>query len=71
MKKGSKLPQTTKTRDEQAHAKRGNKQITEKEADDVEELSSPRTPVIYEIVRRLGDEEMDRPITSLWWSPRK
>ncbi len=42
--------------------------ITEQEADDVEERSSPRTPVIYEIVRRLGDEEMDRPITSLWWS---
>jgi formate/nitrite transporter FocA (FNT family) len=42
--------------------------ITEKEADDVEEMSSPRTPVIYEIVRRLGDEEMDRPIVSLWWS---
>ena len=45
-----------------------SKRITEKEADDVEEMSSPRTPVIYEIVRRLGDEEMDRPITSLWWS---
>jgi formate/nitrite transporter FocA (FNT family) len=36
--------------------------------DDVEERSSPTTPVIYEIVRRLGDEEMERPITSLWWS---
>jgi formate/nitrite transporter FocA (FNT family) len=24
--------------------------------------------VIYEIVRRLGDEEMDRPVFSLWWS---
>ena len=24
--------------------------------------------MIYEIVRRLGDEEMDRPVTSLWWS---
>ena len=31
-------------------------------------MSSPRTPVIYEVVRRLGDEEMERPITSLWWS---
>jgi len=31
-------------------------------------MSSPRTPIIYEIVRRLGDEEMARPITSLWWS---
>jgi formate/nitrite transporter FocA (FNT family) len=37
-------------------------------ADDIEEMSSPRTPVIYEIVRRLGDEEMDRPVISLWWS---
>jgi formate/nitrite transporter FocA (FNT family) len=42
--------------------------ISEREADDVEERSSPRTPVIYEIVRRLGDEEMERPVTSLWWS---
>jgi formate-nitrite transporter family protein len=49
-------------------AERRSGPITEKEADDVEEMSSPRTPVIYEIVRRLGDEEMDRPIVSLWWS---
>jgi formate-nitrite transporter family protein len=47
---------------------RGKGPITEKEVGDVEEMSSPRTPVIYEIVRRLGDEEMERPITSLWWS---
>lgn len=45
-----------------------SRQITEKEAVDVEDRSSPRTPVIYEIVRRLGEEEMGRPITSLWWS---
>ena len=44
------------------------RQITEKEAVDVEDRSSPRTPVIYEIVRRLGEEEMSRPVTSLWWS---
>jgi formate/nitrite transporter FocA (FNT family) len=48
--------------------KSGKRRITEKEVGDVEELSSPRAPVIYEIVRRLGDEEMERPITSLWWS---
>jgi formate-nitrite transporter family protein len=53
---------------EKAHSERGAVRITDKEADDVEERSSPRTPVIYEIVRRLGDEEMERPITSLWWS---
>jgi formate/nitrite transporter FocA (FNT family) len=48
--------------------RRGKGNFSEKEHDDVEERSSPSTPVIYEIVRRLGDEEMERPITSLWWS---
>jgi len=42
--------------------------ITQDEVKDVEELATPRTPVIYEVVRRLGDEEMQRPLTSLWWS---
>lgn len=51
-----------------SHAESQSPQITEKEAVDVEERSSPRTPVIYEIVRRLGEEEMRRPVTSLWWS---
>jgi len=34
----------------------------------VEERTTPRTPVIYEAVRRLGNDEMARPLTSLWWS---
>jgi formate/nitrite transporter FocA (FNT family) len=51
-----------------AKSRRRKGTISEKELDDVEDMSSPRTPVIYEIVRRLGDEEMERPITSLWWS---
>src|SRR5262245_12928299 len=42
--------------------------ITKDEIEDVEELATPRTPVIYEVVRRLGEEEMARPMTSLWWS---
>ncbi|HEY3222424.1 MAG TPA: hypothetical protein VGJ76_01310, partial [Pseudolabrys sp.] len=42
--------------------------ITEHEIKDIEELATPRTPVIYEVVRRLGEEEMERPATSLWWS---
>jgi formate/nitrite transporter FocA (FNT family) len=42
--------------------------VSEHEIEDVEDRSSPRTPVIYEIVRRLGEEEMARPVTSLWWS---
>jgi formate/nitrite transporter FocA (FNT family) len=49
-------------------AKDTPKGISEREVADVEEMSAPRTPVIYEVVRRLGDEEMARPATSLWWS---
>jgi formate/nitrite transporter FocA (FNT family) len=45
-----------------------NSEITEREVEDIEERSSPRTPIIYEIVRRHGEEEMSRPIVSLWWS---
>src|SRR5262249_27601676 len=41
---------------------------TKEEVKDIEELATPRTPVIYEVVRRLGEEEMARPATSLWWS---
>jgi formate/nitrite transporter FocA (FNT family) len=44
------------------------KGIDEQEVRDVEEMSTPRTPVIYEVVRRIGEEEMKRPNTSLWWS---
>jgi len=47
---------------------RGPSGFTRREIEDVEERSSPRTPVIYEIVCRLGEEEMARPVTSLWWS---
>lgn len=43
-------------------------QITQREAEHVEERASPRTPVIYEVVRRMGEEEMARPAVSLWWS---
>jgi formate-nitrite transporter family protein len=51
------------------HAAKANlRRITEHEIEDIEERSSPRTPVIYEIVRRLGEEEMRRPAVSLWWS---
>jgi formate/nitrite transporter FocA (FNT family) len=59
---------TAKANEKQSRSTQRSKQITEREADDIEEMSSPRTPVIYEVVRRLGDEEMDRPIVSLWWS---
>jgi formate-nitrite transporter family protein len=45
-----------------------HKEETRREADRVEERSTPRTPVIYDVVRRYGLEEMARPATSLWWS---
>jgi formate-nitrite transporter family protein len=44
------------------------KGISEQEVRDVEEMATPRTPVIYEVVRRHGEEEIKRPATSLWWS---
>jgi formate/nitrite transporter FocA (FNT family) len=56
-----------KSHDRAANAS-GNPSRAEKDAEQVEERSSPPTPVIYEVVRRLGDEEMARPATSLWWS---
>jgi formate/nitrite transporter FocA (FNT family) len=41
---------------------------TRKEVERLEEESTPPTPAIYEVVRRLGKEEMTRPATSLFWS---
>lgn len=38
------------------------------EVKDIEEGSRLRAPMIYEILRREGEEEMDRPAASLWWS---
>lgn len=40
----------------------------ERQVEHIEERSTPPTPVIYEIVRRYGEDEMSRPATSLWWS---
>lgn len=38
------------------------------EVDRVEQQTTPPTPVIYETVRRNGEQEMMRPAVSLWWS---
>ncbi|MFY9656571.1 MAG: formate/nitrite transporter family protein [Methylocystis sp.] len=46
----------------------GNSSLTEREVIDIEDRAQPRAPVIYEVVRRQGDEELSRPCTSLWWS---
>jgi len=47
---------------------RKDRQREVKEQKDVVERSAPRTPVIYEVVRVHGEEEMSRPAVSLWWS---
>jgi formate/nitrite transporter FocA (FNT family) len=47
---------------------RKDRRREEKEEKDVIERSAPRTPVIYEVVRIHGEEEMSRPAISLWWS---
>lgn len=42
--------------------------LNEREQEDVEELAAPRAPVLYEVVRRQGEEELSRPMGSLFWS---
>lgn len=42
--------------------------LNQREQEDVEELATPRAPVIYEVVRRQGEEELRRPVSSLFWS---
>jgi formate/nitrite transporter FocA (FNT family) len=39
-----------------------------RDSEDIEERHRLRTPMIYEVLRREGEEEMDRPISALWWS---
>src|SRR3954469_18282558 len=46
----------------------GRGDLSDKERDDVTELAAPRSPVIYEVVRRQGEEELRRPLGSLFWS---
>lgn len=46
----------------------GQPPISDHEVEEVEDRARPSTPIIYEVVRRMGDEEMARPAISLWWS---
>jgi len=43
-------------------------EMTEAERTDVDDLSAPRARIIYEVIRRQGDDELRRPIGSLFWS---
>lgn len=42
--------------------------ISRDEEKDVEERQRLRAPVVYEIIRQEGEEELSRPLSSLWWS---
>jgi formate/nitrite transporter FocA (FNT family) len=45
-----------------------NRTSNESERRRAEERSTLPTPVIYDVVRKRGEEEMARPAVSLWWS---
>ena len=38
------------------------------EAKAIDRSSRLSTPIIYEVLRREGEQEMERPLSSLWWS---
>lgn len=48
--------------------KRTNAHEDRKKIEQVERRATPPSPIIYEAVRRNGEEEMARPAMSLWWS---
>lgn len=45
-----------------------NRGLNAKEEEQVEEKQAPRAPVLYETIRRRGEDELARPAVSLWWS---
>lgn len=42
--------------------------LSEREENDVRDVMPHRSPVLFEIIRRSGQEELERPLMSLWWS---
>jgi formate/nitrite transporter FocA (FNT family) len=42
--------------------------FSEHDIEDIKDSSRLRAPMIYEVLRREGTEEMNRPMISLWWS---
>jgi formate/nitrite transporter FocA (FNT family) len=42
--------------------------VEEHEEGEIQARARLKAPMIYEIVRREGDDEMNRPAASLWWS---
>lgn len=46
----------------------GKKKLSREDHELAEDHLRLRAPVVYEIIRREGEEEMQRPLASLWWS---
>jgi formate-nitrite transporter family protein len=42
--------------------------LSEADVEEIEERTRLRVPLVYQIVRAEGDEELARPLGSLWWS---
>lgn len=42
--------------------------LDEKDRETVDELQRAGAPVVYEIIRQEGAEDLERPFASLWWS---
>lgn len=49
-------------------SKGGRNRLSKTEVKDVEERLRLRVPVVYEIIREEGEEDLTRPLVSLWWS---
>lgn len=45
-----------------------DKQLTPEQHDEVEQRSPPESKVVYAAVAKQGDDELDRPTSSLFWS---
>jgi formate/nitrite transporter FocA (FNT family) len=61
-------PQTGETKGSGQTRGDGRQGFSASDAEDIEERQRLRAPLIYEILRREGEEEMNRPVSSLWWS---
>ena len=46
----------------------GEEHLDNEQRDDVQEHQRLAAPVVYEIIRQQGVEELERPKSSLWWS---
>ncbi len=46
----------------------GQEGLSHAEREEVQERTAPRAPVIYEVVRQQGEDELNRPDGSLFWS---